>query len=99
MSYLQEPKDPAEILTIGFDFASITDTPTSPVISITVRWGTETVPTLLTQGPASIVGSIVYQRIIAGANLHDYNLKCLADTPSGDKVAVDCVLAVRTRPV
>lgn len=99
MSYLPEPKDPAEIITIGFDFANVTDTPSSPTVSITARWGTETNPTLAVSGAPTVSGSKVFQRFTAGADMHDYNLKCLANTPAGDKVAVDVVLAVRTRPV
>jgi hypothetical protein len=99
MSYLSDPKDPAEIITVGFDFSNVTETPTNPAVSVSVRWGAESSPTLVASGAASIVGAIVYQRFTGGANLNDYNLKCLADTPSGDRIAVDAVLAVRTRPV
>ena len=96
--YLQEPKDPAEIVTVGFDFSEITPTPTNPTFSVVTRWGGEAVPSLVTSGAATVSGSMVYQRFIGGTHMHDYNLRCLADTPSGDRYAVDCVIAVRTRP-
>lgn len=99
MSYFPEPKDPAEIITVGFDFANVTDTPSNPSVSITSRWGTEQSPTLATSGAPTVQGAVVYQRFTGGADLHDYNLKCLANTPTGDLVAVDAVLAVRTRPI
>lgn len=100
MSYLSEPKDPSEITTVSFDFSSRTSAALSnPVVSITVRWGTETTATLAKSGSATISGSTVTQKFTGGADMNDYNLKCLADTASGDKVAVDCVMAVRTRPV
>lgn len=99
MTYLSEPKDPAEVVTIGFDFSAVTDTPSDPAISIAVRWGGETSPTLAVQGAPVIEGSKVFQRLIGGADLNDYDLKCLAYTPTGDRISVDCTLAVRTRPV
>lgn len=100
MSYLSEPKDPAEITTVTFDFSSRTSAALSnPVVSIAVRWGTETTATLAKSGSATVSGLTVTQKFTGGAHLNDYNLKCLADTPSGDKIAVDCVLACRVRPV
>jgi hypothetical protein len=99
MSYLTEPKDPSEIVTLSFDYSAITPTPIDPEVSIAVRWGSETVPTLAKLGVAQIVDSVVYQRVTGGADLHDYDLKCLASTPNGDKLSVDAVLAVRTRPI
>ena len=99
MSYLPDPKDPAEIVPIGFNFAAITDTPSNPTVEITVRWGDEAAPTLQKVGSPWVDGAIVYQRFLGGAHLNDYNLKCLASTPSNDRFAVDCVLAVRNRPV
>lgn len=98
MSYL-DAKDPAEIITVGFDFSNVTQDPTNPVVSIGVRWGSETSPTLATVGAPSAIGAVVYQQFQAGAHLTDYNLKCLAYTPTGDRFAVDAVLPVRTRPV
>ncbi|MEN9885524.1 MAG: hypothetical protein RL758_102 [Pseudomonadota bacterium] len=100
MTYLSEPKDPAEVVTIGFDFSVVTDTPSDPDISIAVRWGhghhhTE----LVASGDPIIEGAKVFQRFTAGTDLHDYDLKCLAYTPTGDRISVDCTLAVRTRPV
>lgn len=97
--YLQEPKDPAEIVTVGFDFSDITPTPTNPSFTVATRWGAEDVPTLVASGAATISGAMVYQRFTGGADMNDYDLRCLADTPSGDRYAVDCVIAVRTRPI
>lgn len=98
MSYL-DAKDPAEIITVGFDFSNVTQEPTNPVVSIDIRWGAESSPTLAAVGAPSAIGAIVYQQFTGGAHLNDYNLKCLADTPTGDRFAVDAVLPVRTRPV
>lgn len=99
MTYLVEPKDPQETITVGFDFSEVTTTPTSPTVSVSVRLGNETTPTLLASGSPVISGAVVYQRFVGGADPIDYNLKCLATTPSGDRLSVDCVLAVRNRPV
>lgn len=99
MSYLPEPKDPAEVITVGFDFSAVTDTPSNPTVSIAVRWGGETSPTLAASGDPVIEGSKVFQRLTGGGDLNDYDLKCLAYTPTGDRISVDCTLAVRTRPV
>lgn len=99
MKYLPDPKDPGETITVSFDFSNITQTPTNPAVSISVRWGAEETPSLMKSGSPIIVGPVVAQKFTGGADLHDYNLKCLADTPSGDRVAVDAILAVRTRPI
>lgn len=100
MGYLSQPKDPDEIITVGFDFSGVTSgAPSAPSISIGVRWGSETTPTLLASGSPTINGTTVFQRFTGGAPLHDYNLKCLATVSTGDRFAVDCVLPVRTRPL
>jgi hypothetical protein len=99
MNYLSEAKDPAETITVDFDFSAVTSTPTSPTVSVSVRLGTEAIPSLLASGSPVISGAIVRQRFTGGADLNDYNLKCLATTPSGDRLSVDCVLPVRNRPV
>jgi hypothetical protein len=100
MGFLSEPKDPDEIITVGFDYSGVTSVaPTSPAISIGVRWGSETVPSLAASGAPIIDGTMIYQRFTGGATMHDYNLKCLATVSTGDRFAVDCVLPVRTRPL
>lgn len=100
MGFLNQAKDPDEIITIGFDYSGVTSiAPTSPTISIGVRWGSETVPTLVASGAPFITGTTVFQRFTGGASLHDYNLKCLATVSTGDRFAVDCILPVRTRPL
>lgn len=96
MSYLPDPKDPAETITVAFDFP---DTPSAPTVSIAVRWGTEQSPSLTTSGSAIVSGTQVKQKFAGGADLHDYDLKCLATLPSGDTVASAVTLAVRTRPI
>lgn len=99
MSYLPEPKDPGETITVAFDYSNLGGTPTNPVVTIALRWGADSQITLAPDGLPTVNGNRVLQRISGGADLNDYNLKCLADTPGGDRLAVDVVLAVRTRPV
>ena len=99
MSYLPEPKDPDEKITIGFDYSHVTPTPSNPSFEVALRWGSESPVTLVVEGNPNIDGDKVYQRFVGGADMNDYNVKCFCDTPSGDRIAVDCVLAVRTRPV
>jgi hypothetical protein len=98
-SYLHDPKDPSETITVDFDYSALAVPPSNPTVSISVRWGTDAPVTLLVDGVPQIDGNVVRQRFIGGKDLTDYNLKCLADSPSGDRLSVDCVLAVRTRPV
>lgn len=99
MGYLTEPKDPAEIVTVGFDFANLTaGAPSNPSVSVAVRWGSEAQPSLQVSGTPFVTGTVVYQRFVGGAPLHDYDLKCLATMPSGDRFSADCTLMVRTRP-
>lgn len=99
MSYLPDPKDPAEIITVSFDFSAITNQPSNPAVTVSVRWGTEQSPTLVAVGQPTVQSHHVSQRFSGGAHLTDYNIKCLADTHQGDRRALDCILAVRTRPI
>lgn len=98
-SYLPDPKDPLETITVDFDYSALATPPSNPTITIGVRWGTDDPITLVADGAPQIDGNVVRQRFTGGADLTDYNLKCLADSSSGDRLSVDCVLAVRARPV
>lgn len=98
MNYLPEPKDPAERVTVGFDFSAVTDTPTSPDVSVRVRLGAESAPALQRYGAPWVVGAMVYQQFSGGTHLVDYDIQCLANLPGGDRISVACVLAVRNRP-
>lgn len=99
MSYLPEPKDPAEIITVVFDFAAITNQPSNPTVSVAVRWGSEQSPTLTAVGAPTIHSHEVRQQFNGGADMTDYDIKCLADTHDGERRAIGRVLAVRTQPI
>lgn len=98
MSYLSDPKDPVEILAVVFDFTGKATTVSNPVFTIGLRWGTESPVTLVTSGSVTIDGGVVTQKFSGGADLNDYDIKCVADDADGEKLAVGWVLAVRTKP-
>lgn len=99
MSYLSDPKDPSETIAVTFDFTAKANSLTNPQISIALRWGTESPVTLATSGNATVDGGLVTQKFSGGANLNDYDIKCVATAADGEVLAVGHTLAVRTKPL
>ena len=90
------PKDPAEIVTLSYDFASLTATPSSPVVTISVLYGIDAdVAAMLTGAPA-LVGTKVLQQISAGLAGVDYTVRYQVDAPDGDRYVEAQKLMVRT---
>lgn len=88
------PKDPTEIINIGFDFAALTATPSAPTVSVELVKGTDATPSAMLSGSPSIVGSSVYQKIIGGVDGCTYNIRCTASAPDGSKYVLADVLHV-----
>lgn len=99
MSYLPDPKDPSETLAVAFDFTAKSNSVTSPTFTIALRWGTESPVTLATAGSPTVDGGLVTQKFSGGANLNDYDIKCVAQAADGEVLAVGWVLAVRSKPL
>ncbi len=92
-----DPKDPGETVVLGFDFANLTDTPTSPTITATRHAGTaDASPSAILSGSPSISGTQVLQKVTGGTAGTDYLLRCEVDGPSGTHYVLAGVLPVRT---
>lgn len=91
------PKDPSEILVLGFEFAALTDTPSAPVITATRHSGAaDASPSAILSGAATVNGTKVLQKVIAGTAGTDYLLRCQVDAPDGSRYILAGVLPVRT---
>lgn len=91
------PKDPAEVVDLGFDFSALTSAPTSPVVSAAFHSGAEDpAPEAILSGAAAVVGATVVQRVIGGVAGTDYALRCQVDTANGQRFVLTGVLPVRT---
>jgi len=89
------PKDPAEIITLGFDFAALTSTPSSPVFTVTRLAGAaDPDPSALKSGAASISGTKALQKIVGGVSGCRYLIECQVDAPDGSRYVLTGVLPV-----
>lgn len=92
-----DAKDPSEVLVVGFDFANLTTTPTSPTVTARRHAGAaDSNPSAILSGAPSISGTQVLQKITGGTAGTDYLLRCEVDGPSGTHYVLAGVLPVRT---
>ena len=90
------PKDPAEIITIEFDFAALTAAVLNPQISIApVQGADDPGAAAMLSGAPSLTGTEVRQRVIAGLDGSSYELRCIADTPDGSRYVIAGLLPVQ----
>lgn len=89
-------KDPAETLTVVFDYGAI-GVPQSPAVTIALRKGTDANPAAMLVGSPSHRDHVVEQQVTGGVAGAEYALRCLADV-GDDTVLVDVILPVRSRP-
>jgi hypothetical protein len=94
-----DSKDPAEIVPLAFEFAALTATPASPVITITQESGPQDPGPLadMLLGPAVVVGSEVRQLLRAGIVGATYRLRCDVTAGGGVKWALSGTIEVATR--
>lgn len=94
------PKDPAEIITVTFDFSELAVSVTDPQVSIApVQGGNDTSADAMRSGAPTISGALVSQKIIAGVDGTSYELRCMADTPDGSRYVIPELLPVaRAKP-
>jgi phage gp36-like protein len=90
-------KDPADIITLNFDFSADADAVTSPTVTATVVQGTDPDPALILVGAATVEGAVVRQRVQGGLAGVDYGLICRA-TNGDDSLSIEAILPVRFRP-
>ena len=91
-------KDPAEIVTITFDFANEIGAIAinSVAVSIAVISGADAAVGTMLNGAAQISGATVLQSVTLGVNTTDYALRCLATLADGQKILRAATLPVRT---
>lgn len=91
------PKDPSETIVVAFDFSSLADTVSAPVVTATRHGGTADVnPSAIKSGSPSVAGAKVLQKITAGVLGTNYLLRCEVDGPNGTHYALAGVLQVRS---
>lgn len=78
-------KDPEEIVTVVFDFAALTATVATPVVTMAVVSGTDANPSAMLSGSPTVVGAEVHQKIVGGLSGVTYSLRCRADAADGSR--------------
>lgn len=92
-----DPKDPGEIVHLGFDFSALTPAPTSPVVTAAHHGGTaDAAPSAILSGAPAVSGTTIVQRVAAGVAGANYLLRCQVDTAAGERFILAGVLPVRT---
>lgn len=90
------PKDPTEVLLLGFDFAALTASPSSPIVTIARHAGAaDEAPAAVLSGAPTVNGSRVLQSVVGGVAGCDYLLRCQVDAPDGSRYVLAGVLPVR----
>lgn len=93
------PKDPRQVKTLAFEFRRFAGSVINPVLTIVRERGAADLnAAAMVLGPASVVGSTVYQRVQAGVALCDYTVYCEVDTATGDHLVMAGRLPVRLVP-
>lgn len=92
-----DPKDPAETITLAFEFAALTDTPSAPEVTATRHAGTaDASPSAILSGSPTVSGTKILQDVVAGTAGTDYLLRCKVGAPDGSVYVLAGVLPVRT---
>lgn len=90
-------KDPAEIITVTFDFSDLVAAVTSATVTASWKRGTaDASPSSLLSGGTSTSGAKVLQKIQGGNAGADYVLRCQVDTADGQRFVMAALLPVRT---
>ena len=100
MSATFSDKDDDEIISVGFDFASLLatgETISTAVFGIRSVGANDTGAAAMLSGAATIAGSIATQKIIAGQVGVNYRVSCTITTSAGLKYVESADLAVTER--
>lgn len=92
-----DDKQPAEEVTVEFDFAPDLDTVSNPDVTIAVYSGADPAYSAMLIGTPTVIGAKVLQRIAAGVDGVDYALECFVDG-TGGRISINAILPVRERP-
>jgi hypothetical protein len=91
-----DPKDPSEIVHLGFDFSALTSAPLSPAVTAAHHAGTaDATPSAILSGSPTVSGTKIVQRVTGGVVGADYLLRCQVDTAAGERFVLAGVLPVR----
>lgn len=93
-----DPKGPAEIVVVAFEYTDDMEAGESIVgaaVSCTVAQGTDATPAAMLDGAAAIVGLDVQQRVTGGVLGNTYRLHCLATLSSGRRLELAALLPIR----
>lgn len=89
-------KDPGETLVLAFDFGTLSGTIATQVVTATRAGGAaDGSPASVILGTATALGGKVAQRVTAGVNGCDYELKCVITTSDGQTLIMVGSLSVR----
>lgn len=93
-----DPKDPAEIIPVTFDFTNDTTAPLTPVVSISRHSGAPDTSdlSLMLSGSPQIIGAKVVQKVRSGVDGTNYRIACQADEASGLRYVIAGILPVAT---
>lgn len=93
-----DPKDPAEIVPLTFEFESLTISPSSPVVTVTRHSGTadDSDLSLMLVGSPQVIGTTVVQKVQGGVARTNYKFRCDVVTPDGCHYALAGILPVET---
>lgn len=90
-------KDPAEIITVTFDFSAMALAINTAVLAVTVFSGRpDDSPAAILSGALGISGSLVLQRIAGGQDGTTYALRCVAHDADGEVHVLTAALPVKT---
>lgn len=93
---LLSPKDPAEIITLAFDFSAVAAAVLAPMVSAAHESGpADPSPAAILSGAAQVQGATVLQKIVGGVAGATYRLRCQVDTPDGERFVLPARLSVR----
>lgn len=93
------PKDPAEKVTLTFDFSAELGSATiagTPVCTVTLVAGTDASPSSLLSGAAQVSGGNVLQLVHNGSAGADYDVKCTATLDDTRILVLGRILPVRS---
>ena len=90
-------KDPAETITVTFDFSALAETLVSATVETSVARGLpDPAPAAILSGSPSVQGALVMQRIAAGQAGTTYALRCLANDADGEVHVLVAALPIAT---
>lgn len=91
-----DKKDPAEIITVTFDFAGLATECANPVVTCSAIAGkVDAAASAMLSGSPQVSGTDVLQRIVGGQDGTTYKLRCEVDDADGEHWVVASTLEVQ----